>query len=84
MKLKTRMWIELSVLGVSTAALIAALLIPVKSHAVRMDNPIAPTSHVGTTTTVDTFWVSAIVVGLIFAAAAWIWRGIVRRHRAKE
>ena len=80
MQLKTRMWFQLGLLGVSTAALIGLLFIPVESHVVRIDNPIPATRPAGTTTSVDTLWLSVIVVGVILAGAAWIGRGIVRRH----
>jgi hypothetical protein len=80
MKPKTRMWFLLSLLGVSTAALIGILVVPFKSFVISDDMPHATLNNSNTSTTVDTFWFSAFIVGVILAAAAWIARKIVRRH----
>jgi hypothetical protein len=80
MKPKTRMWFLLSLLGISTVLLIGILVTPFKSFVITVDLPHATLNNSNTSTTVDTFWFSAVVVGLILAGAAWIARRIVRRH----
>jgi hypothetical protein len=66
MKPKTRMWLLLSLLGLSTAALIGILVVPFKSFVISVDMPHATLNNSNTSTTVDTFWFAAFIVGVIF------------------
>jgi len=80
MKQKTRMWYQLGLLGIFTAALIGVLFVPFKSMVIKIDLPISFSNRAHSSGPVDTFWATVFVIGVILAVAAWFARKIVRRH----
>lgn len=81
MKLKTRMWYQLGLLGIFTAALIGVLFVPFKSMVIKIDIPVSSANQVHPNGPVNTFWAAAFVIGAILAIAAWFARNIVRHHK---
>jgi hypothetical protein len=82
MNRRTRMRWQLGALVAVVGALVAVLLLPMKTTAIKIDAPVNSAQHIDTYVWVISLAIIALVVVTFLAVVIWVVRRIIRRYKA--